>query len=220
MLVLVYDKKKGGSMPGPITHIVLAEKVFSEHFASFSEGEFFIGASFPDIRNIVGNIKKEAHPKVISFDCVKRASSAFQAGWLFHSFVDQLRNTRENKLYAGLPNLKHFTASMKLFEDECLYGKIDFWGPVVVDLDEILLEELEFDSVSKVNIRKWHSMLQDYFSEKPNKKTRRVFFKEGLGFSEDEMNIVEKNIAKLKNDKIALNIVENFYKGFEELLEK
>ena len=54
-------------MAAPITHIVLASKVYDQFFSNFSKKDFLIGTSFPDIRYLKVIDRNTTHFNGLSF---------------------------------------------------------------------------------------------------------------------------------------------------------
>ncbi len=130
-------------MPAPITHIVLADKVFDKYFFDKDRKEFFIGTSFPDIRYYDNLDREKTHQDGLSIEEIVKESS-FLAGMHFHSFVDEkwgnfYRRLEDHQLY--LEPLQVSAVALKFFEDERLYGHFSGWGQVADFFDGALEEE-------------------------------------------------------------------------------
>lgn len=151
-------------MAAPITHIVLLDKVFNNHFPNLSKDKFLVGTSFPDIKYLRVIKREETHSKNLTLSEIKLAES-FKAGLLFHSFVDTLRENymQENNIYSIMPASKLITQTLKLLEDELFYDRLDNWGLVSSYFEKTITEELEYP-VNKQDVLKWHKLLQYYFS--------------------------------------------------------
>ena len=58
-------------MAAPITHIVLTNKIFNKYFSNKEKGDFFIGASFPDIRYLKVIKREKTHFNNITLNEIK-----------------------------------------------------------------------------------------------------------------------------------------------------
>lgn len=202
-------------MAAPITHIVLADKVFSKYFPGLSKAKFFIGTSFPDIRylRIIGReITHFINPTLNDI----RKENDVKAGMVFHSFVDEIRETfmENNGLYNLISRTANSMRSIKLLEDEVFYAKIPDWNQIASMMDSVTPEELEYP-IKKEDIVRWHNILKDYFIEKPNPETRVKFF-QALSFNNEVAQEIEEGITKMRSDKKIIEIINNFYNKFGE----
>ncbi|OGN02713.1 MAG: hypothetical protein A2655_03315 [Candidatus Yanofskybacteria bacterium RIFCSPHIGHO2_01_FULL_43_42] len=204
-------------MAAPITHIVLADKVFDEYFPNLSKDKFLVGTSFPDIRYLRVIKREQTHPKNITLSDIKSVES-FNGGLLFHILIDRVRENymQENDIYSLMPASKLITQTLKLLEDELFYDRLENWGLVSSYFDNVLSEELEYP-VKEKDVLKWHKLLQSYLSEKPTLETRKDFF-EAIYFTEENAKEVEDNLAIIRSNPKVLEIVGSFYKDFDKLL--
>ncbi|KKP29730.1 MAG: hypothetical protein UR12_C0003G0004 [candidate division TM6 bacterium GW2011_GWF2_30_66] len=137
-------------MAGPIAHIMLALSILPKNLPDTAVREFILGSSFPDIRYISKNIKREdTHFKNITLEIVTQKiqeKSFFQAGVLFHSLVDELRDWYMNKknVYKIMPHTENAVRAIKFLEDNILYEKIKNIDQVIQYFDTILDEEIFF----------------------------------------------------------------------------
>ncbi len=204
-------------MAAPITHIVLSDKVFNNHFSNLSKDKFFVGTSFPDIRYLRVIKREQTHPKDFTLSEIKSADS-FKAGLLFHCFVDTVRENymQENNIYSIMPRSKLITQTLKLFEDELFYSRLNNWDSISSYFEKVLSEELEYP-IKEEDVLKWHKLLQSYLSQKPSIETRKVLF-ENIYFDEENIKEIESNLAIIKNNEKVLEIIESFYNDFDKLL--
>ena len=77
-------------MAAPITHIVLTDKIFQNHFKDKNKADFYTGTVFPDIRYLGVIDRNKTHFKNLKISDVKKETS-FWAGFKFHSFLDEAR---------------------------------------------------------------------------------------------------------------------------------
>lgn len=204
-------------MAAPITHIALSNKVFDSHFSHFSKKKFFIGTSFPDIRYLKVIDRDKTHHNNVSLQEIKK-SDAFKAGLQFHSLVDIVREKylQEANIYDIIPQSKFVIESIKLFEDEMLYRKIEDWDTIGTFFEDILKEELDFQ-IKKEDIIKWHNFLMDYFLKKPSREGRKEFFK-SINFADDGIEQIEQDIKYMRENRKVEEIINRFYVNFEKLL--
>ncbi|HAU07753.1 MAG: hypothetical protein UW46_C0004G0045 [Candidatus Yanofskybacteria bacterium GW2011_GWF1_44_227] len=202
-------------MAAPITHIVLANKVFSKEFPLFSREKFFVGTSFPDIRYLGVIERSKTHFTSPLLADIKKENDA-QAGMMFHSFVDGVREKvlKEAGIYKMIPKNGISIQTLKLLEDEVLYNKIEDWKVIASYFDSILAEELAYP-IGEDSIKRWHNALQHYFVEGPNAGSRKVLFTE-MNFSDENTFETEEILAEMRqNDKI-IDMINDFYNKFGE----
>jgi len=208
-------------MAAPITHIVLTEEVFNKHFSDKDRKDFYIGTVFPDIRylGVIGRDKTHFSLQELNLEDVKKEQNSFTAGFKFHSLVDDIREgfVESRDVYSLIPESSHKIQALKILEDELYYGKVNNWKQFISFLDNILPEELSFN-IQKKDIKRWHNILQDYFSQKPDKQTIENFAK-ALNFSEESQKEVVGLMGQIRpSDKIR-QAIEEFYNNFESFLK-
>lgn len=206
-------------MATPITHILLADKVFDKYFSDKDKGSFYRGTSFPDIRYL-GEIKRnETHFKDVTLSEIKKEKSFF-AGFKFHSLVDKTRERfiREQNLYSFFSPLKYLNLGIKLIEDKILYDEIKDWNKIKNYFNIFSEEEFSF-KVSHLEVEKWHALLKLYFSQKPGVESM-IKFLSGLDLPEEGKEELELLLKKLDGDPRITKTILRFYKEFEKLLEE
>ncbi|MDP2932964.1 MAG: hypothetical protein Q8N81_02425, partial [bacterium] len=118
-------------MAAPITHIVLAEKVFNKYFSDKKRKDFYVGTIFSDIRYLGAIDRKSTHSPLreLNLKDVKEEQNSFTAGLKFHSLVDDIRERfiESKNIHSMIPESKHKTQILKLLEDELYYNKINNW---------------------------------------------------------------------------------------------
>jgi hypothetical protein len=204
-------------MAAPITHIVLTDKIFDKFFKDKSRKDFFIGTSFPDIRYLKVIDRDKTHYDGLSIADLENDES-FLAGVKFHSILDHAREKYivENNTYSLCPNSKYITQSLKTLEDEIFYQHIKDWTIHTEYLNEILQAEKDY-GIDEKDLKKWHSLLQQYFQQQPDENIVRNFTL-GIGFPEEIIDEINQNVAVMKTNKKIIDIIENLYKNFENLL--
>ncbi len=204
-------------MAAPATHIVLANKIFDSQFSNFSKKKFFIGAIFPDIGYLRVIERNKTHFNNVSLEGIKE-SDDFRAGLLFHSLVDIVREQfmREKDVYSIIPQSKFIIQTLKLFEDELFYERVENWNDIANFFETILQEELSFQIIEK-DVKKWHDILRDYFLKAPSSNNRKKFFK-ALNFTAEDIEEIEGNIKQMRDNEKLKDIIEEFYINFENLV--
>ena len=203
-------------MAAPITHIVLTQKIFNKFFKDKIRKDFFIGSCFPDIRYLKVIDRGKTHFEHTALNGLKQDNS-FSAGVKFHSILDVVREKfiTENNIYPLCPKSKYVTESLKILEDQIYYPYISNWGEYIDYLNEILPDELSF-GITKIDIEKWHSLLQRYFSRQPDIESVKSTI--GIGFSKKAVSIMNNNVEKMRVNKKIINIIKNLYKNLDSLL--
>lgn len=203
-------------MAAPITHIVLTDKVFKKYFSNKDRQKFFVGTSLPDIRYLGCIAREKTHYKNVTLKDVLDRNS-FDAGMLFHSLVDEVRERYMNKngYYSLFPKTYRAIQASKMFEDRILYNKVTNWPEIIDYFDKVYKEELDLD-IKKDDIEKWHQSRKEYFARKPGDK-EIIMFAVKTGFP-SELGEEINNIIQNADTKAAKKIVLNFYDSFENHL--
>jgi len=205
-------------MAAPITHIVLAKELLDSHPSIFSERDFFIGTSFPDIRHLHVIERNKTHNPETTLKKVLENKNSFHSGLLFHSLVDEMREKfiQKSNTYSLAPKSKCITQALKSVEDEILFHRIEDWRKIIMYTDSVLEEETTF-SIDRKDIEKWHALLKDYFSDRPSKDTRKKFFV-AIGFGEQDIEEIESTITLVKKNEKIVEILKGVYYNFNNLL--
>ena len=202
-------------MAAPITHVVLAEKIFNKYFSNKSRKEFFVGTCFPDIRYLGVIDRSKTHFEENSFVDILQSDS-FIAGMKFHSFVDKVREKymKEKGLYTLFPDSEYLTQAVKIFEDGVLHEKIKDWGEIERCFGEIDEGEMKF-GIAKEDVERWHTLLRHYFSGTfiPDEVIKR--FVADMGRPETMSEEMIRVLNGVFDRDRATKIVEDFYDHFE-----
>lgn len=205
-------------MASQITHIVLADKLYKKYFSHFSQGDFYIGNTFPDIRKLADFDRAVSHLPTTSISEIQQETNAFTAGMKLHSYIDVIREkfVREAGLY-DLFHIEHNPLTVaKLFEDQVLHAKLT-WSTMIAFYDKLLPEELQYP-VSREQVASWHQALQTYFREPQHYQTQLVYAKIN-DISEDWLATASPIITLLLQTKRALEITEALYDQLESLIK-
>jgi hypothetical protein len=205
-------------MAAPITHIALTEKIFDKFFKNEVRKDFFIGTLFPDIRYLKVIDRNKTHYNDLSVADLGNDES-FSAGVKFHSILDHVREKFivENDTYSLCPKSKYITQSLKILEDEIFYQHVVNWSIYTNYLNEILQTERDY-GVAEKDLKKWHSLLQQYFQSPPDEHAIMRFTR-GVGFSEDAVQEINENIVIMRANKKIIEIIKNLYKNFDSLIK-
>jgi hypothetical protein len=205
-------------MASEITHIVFADRLFKEKDNVFNKRDFFIGTVFSDIRYLRVIEREKTHFQNLKTTDVLNEKSSFTAGLKFHSLLDEVREKFivSHNIYSLIPDFKYITQSVKLLEDETYYQHITDWTNITDFFSIVLPGELVFD-VSEQDIKKWHRILQKYFSQKPTDESRREITL-ALGFPEQICNEINEYIREIRLNFQVEQIIKNFYNQFDTFL--
>ncbi len=197
-------------MAAPITHIVLADKVFNTHFSDKDKAKFFIGTSFPDIRYLGVIEREKTHINVENIDETKKEDS-FMAGLKLHVYIDKIREEyiTDKGMYELVPKTKESVTAIKLLEDKLLYDKISDWNAISIYFNDVLDEEIAF-GLERSSIQRWHKLLQNLFHTKPELESIRQFIK-GLNIDPSEAEAIHKEVLKLNENEDVRRIIFDFY---------
>ncbi|MFH1289526.1 MAG: hypothetical protein ABIH88_02290 [Patescibacteria group bacterium] len=209
-------------MASPITHIVLAEKIYSKFFKNKNRQEFFIGTNFPDIRYLGVISREKTHFKGFEINDLALENSFF-AGFKFHCLLDRkrhkflLKNLSEFKKEETFLNSVLANRALKLFEDEVLYNRVANWEEHISFLDKILPLELEF-GIKEQRIREWHKAFQNYFSQKPGKRSREEFLN-AISLPKEDIEKINSTVEGFKKGDSTEKMTNKLYNCFERIIE-
>jgi len=159
-------------MAAPVGHIFLALLLLNNYLPERNKGKFIVGTSFPDIRYISKKTNRETtHRKSVTLQDVQQEPSDFQAGFLFHSLVDETREAymEKHKVYDMAPKSKYTSFVLKFFEDQLLYNKVKDWPQITKYFDTIQEEEKTF-GIEEQKIKRWHRFLKLYCKKQTSMK--------------------------------------------------
>lgn len=147
-------------MPSQLVHIAYA-KVFLKEYPEYDKSVFMRGTTFPDIRRMAGLPREATHRYGLKRSDVSAESSAWKAGLLLHSFLDEAWNA----YFAGLglyvdEELTEKTwTSVKIAEEAALCGLMEGREEVARALGGAALpEELAFGPTPDM-LERWHAFI-------------------------------------------------------------
>ncbi len=139
--------------------------------------EFILGTLFPDIRYLKVLSRRETHELYPSLAKVRLAPTLFEAGKIFHAWVDEIRGfyLARHQIYDQLSFLpmKSRGVFLKFLEDEMVFPTSD-WKKEKLYLEELLSEEKEL--APEASIKKWHFILAKYISARPSQTLSFLYF--------------------------------------------
>ncbi len=208
-------------MPAPITHIVFAQRAQKQHFPEKELKSFLVGTSLPDIR-FLGVLEREHTHKqgVLISDIV--AATDFDAGFLFHSFLDSAEANYylANNITKFFPKGTTYEAArdvIKLLQDELLYDEIEDWEFYSHFFDRVLQEELKV-GLTRADVEKWHEMLKVLLSKKPNEEAIRLVYGENfINLSPSRIEQVIKGLSTSRKNKELINFSRKLYEDFDKM---
>lgn len=173
--------------------------------------KFFVGNLFPDIR-IFGDIdRKRSHPENPTTEGLRSLPNDFEKGIYTHSMVDIERDNILRRLGAyELMDINNFSSlAMKIIEDEFSYDLLPDWN-IYIDYLNVIYSE-ETDLVPRNTVEKWHHLLQDYFSQKPNWEANHRL-SSGIGAdTPEDLDRIKLEITKIRDNTKIMEIIKNTY---------
>jgi len=206
-------------MPAPVTHIVLALSILPM-LPDKNKEEFLIGTSFPDIRYLGTLTREQTHMSDPTWSSIIKESSSFKAGIEFHALVDRIHDEYMSKHnaynYIAAPDrLKSYI--LKFYEDMLLYEYCTIWPEIINSFDIIVQDELIFPH-DKRSVKKWHNILQLYFSDRPDIiRLTTLLFGVGLAVPDMIKDIFQKAVWGKGCSKLQ-GLIQSFYTEFPKLL--
>ncbi len=203
-------------MPAPITHIFFAEKILQTKLKERNRRDFFVGTSFPDFRYFDNLDRQLTHRRGLKFEEIEKTESFF-AGFLFHSFLDELWANFyfQQPDYPFVLEPKRLTGmSLKFLEDEIYYSQVADWPEKTEFFKEVLSEELNISESSTFEeIISWHKILVDYFKKSPDDETRRNFLRHSE-ITDDLAKDLNQFIFYLRHNRRVNEVIGEFYDYF------
>lgn len=222
-------------MPGPITHILCASLFLCSYSHHWNEKEFIRGTAIPDIRYLGVIEREKTHHKNVSIQQIQQTASSFQAGILFHSYIDDAYNhfMESHKVCPKDSSSTYESTLFKCYVDYALYERSTTWNSIGTTLQEPSLssDEMNFPVAPK-NMHIWYNLIADFCSQKPSGKTIASLFSisnrtnnSGNAMSTIIANgsityIADNAIARYTNDQTLNKYPNEFYRFIETKLHK
>jgi hypothetical protein len=204
-------------MPWPATHILIAEKVFDRCFNHLNRKAFILGTCFPDIRYPAKIDRNKTHIKNIPLSTIQ-TQSAFRAGLLFHSYVDNLWNgfirSYSEEVFSVVPHNRPMFHTMKILQDQLLYARFKEWPRVVTYFETILPEEKTFGAQETI-IQCWHDMLSHYLSKPTNENDLEML---SLSLPPELVQTIRTYYQNYQSQPLLSQILTEFYFQVNDLI--
>jgi hypothetical protein len=156
-------------MPWPATHILTAEAAYPLYFHHLDHKSFILGTCFPDIRYPARLEREITHIHQVSLTAMGK-ETAFRAGLLFHTYVDDHWNAyirqSSKQLFAIIPHNRPTFHTIKSLQDLYLYDKLAKWDLIASYFNSIDPEELTYGADEGL-VQLWHDKLGHYLSKPP-----------------------------------------------------
>ena len=204
-------------MATPLTHIILTESIYKNTFANSKKIDFLVWTLLPDIRYLDRSIPRDKfHTDNMNLEIVVSADSSFKKWVLFHSLLDQVRDTFyiEKWIYVRWWD-EEFIIALKLLEDELLYDKISNWDTIMEDI-----HQFDYTTISDVNLdvlKKRYALLIQLMSRKPDNKSRELFML-WIWMSSEYITKINRIIWTIKADKKYESLIEELYSSFPNMI--
>jgi hypothetical protein len=141
--------------------------------------------------------------------------SAFRAGLLFHTYVDDFWNGYvrqfEDELFAVIPHTRPAFHALKILQDIYLYTELSRWAEVTDWFDAILPEELTYGA-SEGLVRRWHAMLKGFLARPPEENDLTMLT---LSLSEEMVAEIRTLLMDFQEIPLLEEILTGFYPKFK-----
>lgn len=197
-------------MAGPISHVIFAEKLQASRYARVDDNAFMLGNLFPDIRYLNVVDRMSTHHTCVTLDMIADEKDDFQAGILFHSYIDETREAfvKSMGIYSRYHETHLISVALKLCEDLYLYSRSDNWDHYKALMSHIADEELA-TGIPIESLKKWHDIHAEYFVE-PSLSTAHKFL-EHLGFSSTQIKQIIDMCVQIQQTKEVDDYIDSFY---------
>lgn len=152
-------------MPNPISHIVYADKILKNKLQDrkVDEREYFIGASFPDIRYFLKVQKEATHTNITEpeyfWDQIQKEYDSFELGILVHIYTDHLWVRHWADFLDKCPDFYYpslLLADRLLFED---------FGDMKKEIHKYFTQDILDKEIGKFNatseiVKEWHQFIK------------------------------------------------------------
>ena len=198
-----------------VGHIYYARKFLAQANQPWDEAAFVVGTVFPDIRYLAKLEREVTHFDTVELKEVLTESDAFKAGFIFHSYLDILRDAYFQQQLGVKFGQEPAAVISKLIEDQWLHSGIHDWPKVIGYFDVAYPNETQITSVEFV--RQWHNLWQRYFRSGPSTKSWDEVAK-GIGYPADLLAAAIQCYPKVAQDPNVNDTIKDFETYFEEKL--
>ncbi|MEO6077435.1 MAG: hypothetical protein ABIP54_01485 [Candidatus Andersenbacteria bacterium] len=196
-------------MVGEIAHVVYAARLLSHLGDAVSEASYWNGVTFPNIRRIEATTRYSTHPLQVRASSFT-GSNDFLTGMRVHAWIDDMHRPFDTQDHVLVPY------SQTLLEDELLYDAFIDWDVVRKALQTIHPDELYYVH-ERASVKKWHDILQTYFSHKPDNNSR-IIFSQAIGLSKATAQEVNKTIDTIRENPNVHNALDHFVRDIEHAI--
>ncbi len=209
----------------PVVHAYCAQQFFkTRYYTPLEQQLFMIGTLFPDIRYLARIPRTRTHRKRVTLQEIRATRDPFEAGLLFHSYVDEQREriAQREKAYDVLAFVPkgskgHF---LKAVEDELCYDRLDV--PSAISAMNTYARNERSYKISSLYIHLWHFIIRNYLKQSPGK-----LFKEAARKKRGYAIMKPATVARMssllesyaQNERIK-KYVHTFLDEFEKLLQQ
>ncbi|MCE9643321.1 MAG: hypothetical protein K8Q97_03325 [Candidatus Andersenbacteria bacterium] len=204
-------------MVGEISHIVYAARLLSYLREDVSHASYWNGVIFPSIRRIAIQPRHPIHVQGVTLSTL-RGSNDFLTGVRVHAWIDDMHTRFDAHQLATerIPDHILVPYARTLIEDELLYDAFADWDVVRKALRTIHHDELYYVH-ERASVRRWHDVLQTYFTSKPNDESRMAFSR-AIGLSQATAHEVHALMLTLKDNSAVMQALESFVRDIEHAI--
>jgi hypothetical protein len=203
-------------MPWPVTHILIAEKLYQQFFSNLDYQAFIIGTCFPDIRYPAKIERQLTHWNNFALSEL-REKSPFQTGMACHSIVDTAWNQyiriHQEDLFSIVPHDRPMFHTMKILQDAFLYQTNSDWQSIAAFFFTMLPEQEKY-GVNKPMISRWHTMLSQYLEKPPQFEDLEML---KLSLPEELVKEIEAYYLQYQKNNYLRQTMIGFYTSFDTL---
>lgn len=205
-------------MAGEVGHVIYAARILHHLKDKVQDTSFWSGTLLPDIKHFGIITRNRTHPEGVTLSTLV-GNDDFTTGVRVHAWIDATREKflQEQHIKEALPWHPFVPHALKLAEDELLYDMYTDWNLIHRALNEVRPEEIELAG-SEEYIRKWHTLLQKYFKQKPTVETRREL-SIGIGLSENSADEINSVVNQLKGLPKVRELLDGFAARLESILQ-
>lgn len=205
-------------MAGEVGHVVYGARMATFLGDKVEHVSFWVGTLFPDIRHLGVTSRKRSHESDLSLSGLV-GENDFATGMKVHAWIDETRTKflESANMKEELPWHPFVPHALKLVEDELLYDRYDDWNLIFRALNRVYEEELRLVN-DEQRIVKWHGILQEYFKEKPNARSR-LQLSHDIGLSETSAEEINLVVDELKSEPKTEQLIDKFILHLEGLLD-
>jgi hypothetical protein len=187
-------------MPGPITHIAYAQHLLKTRRPELDAAVFIRGTIFPDIRFLNVIERDQTHQHGLSLEAVMQETRPWQAGMLFHSWLDDVWSEYFETVGLNLETVagRRRLLAIKLLENHQLWrrvtGAADLAAQLVV-VDEVAVAY----GVAAADIERWGGLIGDTLAYEPTLE-RQADLLRIFGYKSENIVALMAETAKLQAD--------------------